>query len=587
MRQLIASGTLVLALASGALAGHEPEFEPPRPFTLNVMGIGGAKPAAPAPAFLAGSRLASVGDGALVIDADSGALIRTDARGANMAQLAIGRDAGLVAFDPVANLAYVADRRGDRIVVVTVGEQLVSRASWKTPAEPYGVALAPDRKTLLVTTIADRRLVAFDVSTGKQRFTAKLGPEPRAVAIAPDGTRALITYLTSAMLDEVALSSGTVQHLGVRGRFEGELVRASFAALFLGPQLAVVPFQASRPVSERTDEGVNTGGYGGTFDPPISHHVAFVAPATGRQASAEIAVQQPRALAWDGARDRLYIAGMGSDAIVEVKRASQVDPAAGFHKRIKGCGPDGLAIAANNEVLVWCSFTRSIARIGKKVVRGPVLVASTLDKATHAGLVQFHTSSEQVSSFGQVACANCHFEGRADGLSWLIEGHQLQTPMLGGRLVGTAPFKWDGGAKDLETSLRETAGRLGGTGLGKSQVTSLAAYLRALPAVRRPTTNAHAVTRGAALFESTGCSSCHDGAMYTDQARHKLRGNLKQADTPSLIGLAASAPYFHDGSAVTLEAVLRERGRVHGMSEMSKQLTDAQVTDLVAFLESL
>jgi cytochrome c peroxidase len=58
------------------------------------------------------------------------------------------------------------------------------------------------------------------------------------------------------------------------------------------------------------------------------------------------------------------------------------------------------------------------------------------------------------------------------------------------------------------------------------------------------------------------------------------------ADTPSLIGLAASAPYYHDGSAVTLEAVIRDRGDVHGMAETSK-LSDTQVADLTAYLKSL
>jgi hypothetical protein len=50
--------------------------------------------------------------------------------------------------------------------------------------------------------------------------------------------------------------------------------------------------------------------------------------------------------------------------------------------------------------------------------------------------------------------------------------------------------------------------------------------------------------------------------------------------------VAASAPYYHDGSAPTLESLLRDRGAVHGMSDMTK-LTNAQVADLTAFLETL
>ena len=81
---------------------------------------------------------------------------------------------------------------------------------------------------------------------------------------------------------------------------------------------------------------------------------------------------------------------------------------------------------------------------------------------------------------------------------------------------------------------------------------------------------------------------CHDGPLYTDRERHEFAGNLKHADTPSLLGLAASAPYFHDGSAATLEAALRDRGGVHGMTDPeATPLTDDQVEDLTAFLQSL
>ena len=131
--------------------------------------------------------------------------------------------------------------------------------------------------------------------------------------------------------------------------------------------------------------------------------------------------------------------------------------------------------------------------------------------------------------------------------------------------------------------------RLGGFGLDKNQTDALAAYLEALPAPHAPTRDTTAVARGKKLFDSAevGCRSCHDGATYTDQKHAQVRGStLPQADTPSLIGLAASAPYFHDGSAATLEALLRDRGAVHGMAETAK-LSDQQVADLTAFLETL
>jgi cytochrome c peroxidase len=72
----------------------------------------------------------------------------------------------------------------------------------------------------------------------------------------------------------------------------------------------------------------------------------------------------------------------------------------------------------------------------------------------------------------------------------------------------------------------------------------------------------------------------------SDQEQHAFGGDLAKADTPSLVGLARSAPYYHDGSAATLEALVAERAAVHGMAEMTP-LTPAQRADLVAFLRSL
>jgi cytochrome c peroxidase len=203
--------------------------------------------------------------------------------------------------------------------------------------------------------------------------------------------------------------------------------------------------------------------------------------------------------------------------------------------------------------------------------------------------VLFHSAEPAISQQGALACATCHPDGREDGLSWKIETNTLQTPLLAGRVAGTHPYKWDGGDKDLTTSLATTMKRLGGFGLDKNQTAQLAAYLEVLPAPHTPTRNVDMVARGRKLFDSAdvGCRSCHDGATYSDSTTHKFSGStLPLADTPSLIGVAASAPYFHDGSAATLEALLRDRGAVHGMAETAK-LSDGQTADLIAFLETL
>jgi cytochrome c peroxidase len=292
---------------------------------------------------------------------------------------------------------------------------------------------------------------------------------------------------------------------------------------------------------------------------------------------------------------------MGTDSILQIRNASQVNIAEGVTANLTTgkdrCGPDGVAVDASGNVLVWCSFTRSVEHVAfvdaksafmqsPKIDAGAALVATAMTEKQHTGMVLFHSAEAQISQRGGLACASCHPDGRADGLSWRIDKRELQTPLLAGRVVGTHPFKWDGGDADLRTSLTSTMKRLGGFGLDPASTDALAVYLEALPTVRTPTRDAVAVARGKKLFDGQGCRTCHDGANYTDQEKHKFGGTLPESDTPSLLGLAASAPYFHDGSAATLEALLRDRGAVHGMAETAK-LDDAQIADMTAFLETL
>jgi len=318
MRPLFAAvlplGIASVALAEPALAKRMiSDFGAPS-FQLLGRPIGGAKAARETPAYLAGQRIAAVGDGALVIDSDSGDLIKTDKAGKSIASIAIGKNAGLMTYDPNAKLAYVVDRVANKVKVVKVADKLEVAATYATPAEPYGIALSPDRKTVMVTTIADRTLVAFDTANGKEKWRTALGREPRGIAVSPDGTRAIVAYLTTGTVDQVdLLENHKAEHIALstqnlrRGRAAGNgdaFARGAFTALFLGDQEAVVPFQRETPV-QAIGGGERTGSYGGGFEPPITHQLAFLGTNSERtnQIVATISQHQPRALAWDQAHD--------------------------------------------------------------------------------------------------------------------------------------------------------------------------------------------------------------------------------------------------------------------------------------------
>jgi cytochrome c peroxidase len=86
----------------------------------------------------------------------------------------------------------------------------------------------------------------------------------------------------------------------------------------------------------------------------------------------------------------------------------------------------------------------------------------------------------------------------------------------------------------------------------------------------------------------------HPSAVGTRHVRREPR-NYGEFKVPGLRGLVASAPYFHDGSAATLDDVARhyselDENRIHADGARllkALRLTPLQAADLVAFLKTL
>jgi cytochrome c peroxidase len=109
-----------------------------------------------------------------------------------------------------------------------------------------------------------------------------------------------------------------------------------------------------------------------------------------------------------------------------------------------------------------------------------------------------------------------------------------------------------------------------------------------------------AAARGQTLFVELGCERCHRPPSMSSAAYVNIgvssdtSRNGGRARVPSLLGLAQTAPYFHNGSAATLEDVVRayQRGGQMPGPDVSPAIspfviTDDEAHDLVAFLASL
>jgi mono/diheme cytochrome c family protein len=133
---------------------------------------------------------------------------------------------------------------------------------------------------------------------------------------------------------------------------------------------------------------------------------------------------------------------------------------------------------------------------------------------------------------------------------------------------------------------------------------ALQAYQLTLPAPVPPegSFDPAAAERGKALFNGKGtCATCHTGDEFTDaNARlhpptdvvsepepngapsYASRSATKQYRTAPLRGLWQHAPYFHNGSAATLEDVVRTYN-----ARKSLGMSEEQIADLAQYLKSL
>lgn len=183
-----------------------------------------------------------------------------------------------------------------------------------------------------------------------------------------------------------------------------------------------------------------------------------------------------------------------------------------------------------------------------------------------------------------VACASCHPEGGDDGHAWTSrELGPRRTPSLLGTLAGTAPYHWNGEAQDMAALAALTwKTRMKGPELEKPRTDALEGWLTALhapPAL--PPVNAASAARGKTLFEGVGrCSTCHTGAMRTNNQTVNPFSSNGKFQVPSLVGVAWRAPYTHDGSAPTIVDLL---SRGHGGGALENW---GQYADLASYLET-
>jgi cytochrome c peroxidase len=236
---------------------------------------------------------------------------------------------------------------------------------------------------------------------------------------------------------------------------------------------------------------------------------------------------------------------------------------------------------------------------------------------------------EPARSLG-LACSSCHNRGEANqafyipGLSAQRGGLDVDSSFFNPRannhrfnpvdipsLRGirfTAPYGRDGRIASLREFTRNViVTEFAGAEPSPFVLDALVAYMNEfdfLPAPylyrdgRLNASASEAAKRGEKIFtkpmpgmNGQSCATCHiPSAYFLDHRRHDIGSgdpatpNARDSafDTPTLIGSAHTAPYFHDGSLPTLAAVVDWFN-----TRFALKLTAADKSDLIAYLEAV
>ncbi|MFK8032260.1 MAG: Ig-like domain-containing protein [Gammaproteobacteria bacterium] len=302
--------------------------------------------------------------------------------------------------------------------------------------------------------------------------------------------------------------------------------------------------------------------------------------------------------------------------------------------------PQGLCIdTATNRLWSKNFLSRTLSRTNTEQLlsAGDIQISSadsiatvTLENLPASVLVGkrvfYNASDERMSSEGYISCATCHLDGGHDGRVWDFtgrgEGLRNTTTLQGRGGVGHGNVHWSANfdeIQDFEHDMRTAFGGLGflsesdfastNTPLGapkaglSAELDALSDYVSSLDAShvpRSPNRNSDGsltaeALQGQLVFSEENCASCHAGAGLTDStlgqetlhnvgtlrttSGQRLGESLLGIDTPGLAGLWETAPYFHDGSAATLDAVFYSTGGVVIPGESGVVANGASIQD--------
>ena len=556
----------------------------------------------------------------------------------------VGKNPRSVATD-LSGRSWVAVQGSDTVVCVDQAGEGCGTIDTGYGSAPFGIAFIPGKDTALVTLQGSGEVLRFDASTATVLGRKAVNAEPRGIAVTGDGAHAYVTRLRSTAaglvtkVDAATLAKISDIELRVDTTGVDSEDRARGKPNYL-TQIVISPDGRTAWVPSKQDNtlrGTHRDGSDLTHETTV-RAIASVIDLSGAEELFS------RRMDFDDRSGAVAVAfsPLGDYAFVVQQGSNSVAVVDAYSRAVKGelggggLAPDGIWIdGTGKRAFVSNLTTRSVAVFDiEHVLAGvtfepppekevaTVFVGRLTAEQSRGQQIFYNARDPRMSRDGYISCASCHLEGGDDGAVWDFTGRGeglRNTISLNGR-GGTALGRvhWTANfdeIQDFENDIRNefggsgfmtqadfdaTSGPLGAAKAGRSRdLDALAAYVSSLKDFGRSPYRAQgaptaAAAAGETLFKELNCRSCHAGAAFTDGQRHDV-GTVVSASgtgsgqalagsgfkTPSLLGVWRTAPYFHNGSAATLAAVVDTR---HGGERV---VTPDERAKLVAHLRSL
>ena len=531
-----------------------------------------------------------------------------------------GQPSGLTLSPDGKQLYVTGGGQEGQVYVINLsnGEIIESLPAGHSPNSPI---ITPDGKTLFVCKRFDDSVMALDLASGES-IDIRVSREPVAAAMTSDGSRLLVANLIPAIRADLDFTAAAVDIIDVATKKVISSVNltngsSSLLDICVSPdgKYAYATHILSRyhlPTTQLARGWINTNAVSVINVADLSLENTFLLD------DVDLGAANPWGVTCSSDGKWLGVAHSGAHEISVIDRAQlhrKLDAAStageadnvpnelsflvGLRKRVKlqGKGPRGLA-AIGSRIFAAEYFSGTLGSVDLAQDEPFKSQSFAIGKESpmsvvRAGELFFHDGSVCFQQWQ--SCASCHpGEARVDGINWDVLNDGMGNPKNTKNLLlsyETPPTTVTGVRANAETSTRAGIRFVLFNKLPEKHAISVDEYLKSLKPVPSPRLVqgklSPAALRGKEIFEAAECSKCHPAPLFTDMKKHRVGTNTPMEpktrfDTPTLVEIWRTAPYLHDGRAMTMEEVVR--GESHGETS---DLSENERNDLVEYVLSL